>query len=225
MTKAYKPPLVYPGLLRGVVVHQWPGLVASLLPLLLPVVGIAYLEEFSRGDDGYLVSMIVLALIGPCTVLPVHLTLRKLPAYSDESAGVLGMCSVFVVWGLPATLMGLFVLGPLVCTAFWSVLVGTVLRRRRAWNFFWVQGFIGFGLIWAAVILASRRLTVDPVVLPSMLAWHLLHAFTLAFAAELHRRDLEHLRSRCRRCGYPREGLEPGGVCPECGGFRSTHRV
>jgi hypothetical protein len=190
-----------------------------MLPIGFVIVVMVYVEQTIRSpgaNEPLSAYAIYFSLIGTFTAWPTYVITRSLPDFEVDGVSIIVLSVFFPVWGIIGVVVGLGVFAPFTCTALWSLNLSLVLRGRRAWHFFVIQSFAMLVIGSVVVALASKYL-VDSFVLPSTLAWHLAHPFALRLAAELRRRDLEHLRGVCPHCGYPREGLTPGTPCPECG--------
>lgn len=220
-SRVYKPPSWYPGVFRRSVTQNHAGILASFFPVGLLLSAIVFLESSygpGASSEPWLVYLICLSTIGAATAWPTYLTVRNLPDYQIDGFSIVVMAVLFPIWGTIGVAVGFFLLAPFTCTAIWAFNLGLVLSRRRAWHFFLIHSAVTLVLAIPLIWLASRNLyDFFSLIFPTLLAWHVAHPFTLGLCAELHREDLEHLRSRCGRCGYSRDGLTPGTACPECG--------
>lgn len=217
--RRHKPPLFYPNAIRDAIVQHLPGIAAAALPITAIVLAIWLIEGPGlrpRMRDPMNTLGLTALLLGPLTVPSVFLITRRLPNFDLDGLALLVACACFAIWGVVASLLGLCFFAPITCTAAWAMSVAMLIGGRRAWHFLILLAIPTNGALLVNMRLLSG-LVVDNFFLPPILVWHLLHPFALAVAAELRHRDLAYLRTVCKRCGYPREGLAPDAPCPECG--------
>ncbi|MEM9373105.1 MAG: hypothetical protein AAGA55_05625 [Planctomycetota bacterium] len=212
-------PLWYRGTLASALSRYRFAFLAGLLPLAL--IGLTLHQQIKphplvQLDDPVMYTIWMVALIGLATAPCIYFIARHVENGSSEAVALVVLSCLFPMWGVCISLLGLCLFAPVTCTIAWAMMLSTIFGRRRATHFACLQTLPAAVSVFVLPYHLPYAMA-DTMVAPSMFVWHITHPLSLAVVAELTKRDLQHLESRCNTCGYPRQGLSPADPCPECG--------